>query len=517
MSRAIGNEPCPQCRKTGGDWDGNNLVIYDDGHKYCFACNYYENNSGKGIEYTLEDNKYTYEYLPWRGISKSTMEHYDVKTKVAADGKPVSLGFKYPNGRIKVRNKDVKEFFTVGLKEQEHGGNLFGSDKFALGGKYLTITEGELDALSVFQMFGSKYPSVSVGSSSFARKDCTEDYEYINSFEKIYLCFDNDEPGQKAAEQVARLFDFNKVYVVKLVKHKDANDYLTSGDQEEFIRTWWNAKRYIPENIISTFNEIDGIIDDDNEKPSIPYPFHKLQEATYGIRTGEVVLLKALEGIGKTEIIRSFEYHILKTTDSNIGIIHLEEDKARTIKGLVGYELEIPIHLPDRKIAKEDIKKVYRTLSRRDERVHIYTHFGSDDPDVILDTIRFMAGPCNCKYIFLDHITMVVTGLQGDDERRALDYISTRLAMMVKELDFCLFMISHVNDEGQTRGSRNISKVAHLVIDLYRDKMNEDEEIRNTTKLTIEKNRFAGRSGPGGDLIFDPLTYKLNEKIELPK
>ena len=123
-------------------------------------------------------------------------------------------------------------------------------------------------------------------------------------------------------------------------------------------------------------------------------------------------------------------------------------------------------------------------------------------------------GPCGCKRIFLDHITMVVSGLAGDDERRALDYISTRLAMMVEELDFTLFLISHVNDEGQTRGSRNIGKVADLRIDLHRDLMAENEIARNTTKLVVTKNRYAGRTGPTSNLYFDPDTYVLSEAEE---
>jgi hypothetical protein len=77
-------------------------------------------------------------------------------------------------------------------------------------------------------------------------------------------------------------------------------------------------------------------------------------------------------------------------------------------------------------------------------------------------------------------------------------------------------MISHVNDNGQTRGSRNISKIAHTVIDISRDKLAESEEIRNTTFLTVEKNRFGSKTGPGGKLFFDPVTFKINDVVELP-
>jgi twinkle protein len=489
--------------------------VFSDGHSFCFAGH---GIIEKGNQSFVETDGFTYQFVPWRGLTEDTMKFFDVKSKVRdSDGAPLALGFKWPNGRTQVRSRLEKAFIMQGEKTTETG-NLFGMDKFSGGGKALTITEGALDAMAVFQMQGSKYPAVSVSSASSAVSDCKRDYEYIDSFERIYLCFDNDEPGQKASAEVASLFDFNKVYVVKLSLN-DPNQYLTDpkGDPAKFIKEWWNAKRYVPEGIISSFSEIDDIIDNDGMKPSIPYPFERLQSMTYGIRSGEIVLLKALEGIGKTEIFRAFEYNILKNTDANVGIIHLEEGKARMIKGLVGYELKQPIHLPDRQIPKDEIKKAYRELVGRDDRVHYYTHFGSDDPNIILSTIRFLVAVCGCKYVFLDHITMVVTGLAGEDERKALDYISTRLAMMVEELDFTLFMISHVNDQGQTRGSRNITKVADLVIDLWRDKVADDEEERNTTLMTVEKNRFAGRSGSAGKLLFDPETYTLGEALELPK
>jgi KaiC/GvpD/RAD55 family RecA-like ATPase len=105
----------------------------------------------------------------------------------------------------------------------------------------------------------------------------------------------------------------------------------------------------------------------------------------------------------------------------------------------------------------------------------------------------------------------LVTGFEGDDERKKLDYLSTRLAMLTRELDFTLFMVSHVNDDGKTRGSRNISKVADLIISLDRNIEAESFEERNKTRLTIRGNRYAGLSGPAGCLVFDPKSFTLSE------
>jgi hypothetical protein len=106
---------------------------------------------------------------------------------------------------------------------------------------------------------------------------------------------------------------------------------------------------------------------------------------------------------------------------------------------------------------------------------------------------------------------MLVTGFEGEDERKKLDFLSTKLAMMTRELDFTLFIVSHVNDDGKTRGSRNISKIADLIVSLDRDIESASFEERNKTYLTVRGNRYAGLSGPAGVLTFDPSSFTLSE------
>ena len=517
--------PCP-CGKSSDAY-----TIFDDGHGYCYSGNckspYFavgdtDNVEGEAPITTtvpiIEDSgRYTYEYLPLRGISREVMQAFGCITKVNEAGVPTEVGFPYGNDAWKIRRLDKKAFYSKG--DMSHA-TLFGKTRYSAGSaRSITITEGELDALSVAEILGAGYPVVSVRSSSSAAADCIAERNYLNSFEKIYLCLDNDEAGAKATREVAQLFDFNKVYHVKMSRFKDANEYLTNGEGKTFKNIWWNSRRFLPEEVISSQAEFDSIIENARMKEGTPWPFGQLQSMTYGIRTGETVLLTAMEGIGKTEIVRAVEYHLLKTTEDNIGIIHLEESKARLLQGLAGYELKTPVHLPESSVSDEEVKRAIATITKRDDRLHLYSHFGSSDPDVILDVIRFLVASCRCKYIVLDHITMVVSGLSDEDERKVLDYISTRLAMMVEELDFALIFISHVNDEGRTRGSRNISKIADLWVHLDRDQHAATERERNTTHLTVRKNRFAGRTGPAGQLAFDLSTFTIADAatvIDLP-
>lgn len=516
-SRVLHRTQCPLCVKEHRDTARDNLAVYDDGHEYCYG--------GHGLikgdpkDFILTD--FTYEYLPWRGVDRDTMEIYDVKTKIDAEGKPVSLGFKYPNGVYKVRHLEPdangrKRFEWVPKGQAEPG--LFGRDRFSSGTfKYVTITEGEVDALSLYSVLHA--PVVSVQSSSSAARDCSspDDRAWLNTFERIYLAFDDDEQGRQAVREVARLFDPNKLYYVRFDgkrTRKDANEYLQRGEGEDLKRIWWSSKPYVPFNIINSFSEFRDVLQRP-KKLGVPYPWPTLNAVTYGIRTGETVLLTAQEKVGKTELMHFIEHQLLEHTDENVGAFFLEEPAQRHLQALAAISLRSPVHMPEDGTSTDDAAAAIEKLVKADGRLHLYTHFGSDDPMVFLDTVRFLATVRKCRYILVDHISMVASGVSGSsDERKLLDYLSTRLEMMVKELDIALIMVSHVNDFGQTRGSRWLTKVCDLQINATRDMMADDPVERNTIYLSVPISRFPGITGPAGALIFDRSTYRFTERGE---
>ena len=498
-----GKLPCPKCPSSDAYHE------YSDGHGYCYSCGFVSNSSSNIDSHVNEEC--TGEFFPWRGISKQTMEFWDTWTKIDASGKPIELWYPYPNEAFKVRKLDKKEFYSVGPMAGKPG--LFGKERFPAGcAKSITIVEGEGDALAFTEVFGRTYPVVSPkNGASGSRRDCTAERAYLNSFDRIYLCLDSDGPGQKASSEIAQLFDFNKVYHVKLEGYKDALEFLETGNAEQFKRIWWNSRRFLPEGVTSSFRDIDSIIDSSENEKGTPWPFKTLNHKTGGIKPGRSYLVSGLEGIGKTEFCHAVEYHLMHTTDKNIGIIHIEEPIDENIKRKVGYHLHQPVHFEDAVVSKGEIKAAYRELAKRDDRIHYYNHFGSDDPDSILDTIRFLVAACSCEYIFLDNVTIIVTGRTTEDERRDLDYLSTRLEMMVKELKFSLVMISHENDFEQTRGSRNISKACDVWINLKRDTKNESDFVRNIIDVTMFKGRGCRGTGPAGRLVLNPETHTLSE------
>lgn len=496
--------PCP-CGKSSDAYS-----VRKDNSGHCFSCgkNF---KPEEGAE--IESSDFQYEHYPHRGLNQKTVNFYDIVTKFK-DGDPYEIRFPYGSDASKIKgfHPESSKSLPVKCLGNFKDARLFGQDKFDPGSKpFVVVTEGEHDAPSVWQLLNGAGACVSLKSGAQSvRNDFIKNYDWLNSFEKIYLCFDNDGPGKEALSASQGIFDFRKVYRVELTKHKDANEYLQNGLYEEFEKTFYSSKRFVPDNIISSFHDVSAALDKSAEDVLAEYPFPELQEKLYGMHAGEIVVVKAPEGVGKTEFFRALEHHVLKTTEHPIGIIHLEEDNATTIKAIAGYELEVPAVLPDCGLSKQDILGAYRKAVRDDEgRVHIHASFDVEDEAAFKGNVRFLAA-VGVRVVYIDHISWLGTGLAEDDERKKLDRISQSLKLLAKELRLCIVEISHVNDDGKTRGSRNISKVANTVIALDRDLLSGS----NLMRFTVEKARLGGRTGPAGFAVFDRDKGKLLPYIQ---
>lgn len=509
------HQPCP-CGSSSDAYS-----IREDESGYCFSCNKTFRSQERILEDTPElvkppeehpllSGNVEYKVHALRGLTEQTLRKYGISTKFV-DGKPTSVSFPYSKEFSKVRKLDEKVFFYVGKPNP----GLFGKDAFPDVADNIVITEGEFDAPSVFQALG--WHAVSVRSSSSARKDVTQDFEWINRYKNIYLCFDNDTPGNEAVKSVAPLFDFRKLFVVDLNKYKDSNDYLQANDIDSLRTAFRKARKFVPEGVTSSFEDISSILDGKSRTPICGLPFHDLDKLLQGVALGESILFSGLEGIGKTEVLRAIEHKLLKDTDYNIGIVHLEESQKATVNRLLSYEMEAPLYKSDTIIEKDKKLDAYRKLVRRDNRVFYYSFFGEHDPDTLLGIFRYLVAVCGCKVVLFDHINLVVSSMdQGSDERRALDYLCTKISALVTELEFSFIYVCHANDDGKTRGSRNISQTAHVHVRLERQIESADPVERNRLYFSVHKNRPTALSGPAGFCWYDTDIGVLRDPVINP-
>ncbi len=516
--------PCNNCGSSDG------LSINDDGWTHCFVCE--ERKPPEG-EYSptyedvvleakqLDTVHEIYLTIIERGISSDTAKAY----KCAKDGQMYHFNYTDSQGNIiayKTRTAD-KNFRTNG---DWKNAVLYGQNLFSKGGKYVTIVEGEFDAMAAYQMLGSKYPVISIrNGASSAVKDIRQHYEWIDSFENVVLCFDGDEAGQKAASQVAELLGSKAKVFRHLDGMKDASDYLQTKRNKEFVDKWWASEQHVPDGIVAGNTLYDEVM-----RPVAPadvdYPFVGLTKLTYGIRKGELVTITAGSGLGKSQFVREIVWHILNKTDEGIGLMFLEESVRKTALSIMSLAANKPLHLPDADATDEEKTDAYNQTLGTD-RVYLFDHFGSTSVDNIVNRVRYLAKGLGCSYIFLDHISIVVSAQASGDERKAIDEIMTRLRMLVQETGVSLIVVSHLkrpeskgHEEGaatslaQLRGSGAIAQLSDMVIGLERNGQAEDETERNTTKVRVLKNRFCGITGPACNLLYSRYTGRMSEVNE---
>ena len=527
QSKWISRGKCP----CGNSSNGYN--IHADGHAFCFSCQKRFNNVGEAkMEAKVVDiqNKVSstgdYGGLGDRRITEQTARKY--RTKIKTNGSIISHHYyEYYNTEgshvaTKVRQVEGKRIWSQGDMTDAL---LFGQNLFKSGGKYITITEGEIDAMSTYEMLGSKWAVVSIKNGvQSAVQNCKQHLEYLNTFENVVVCFDNDKPGIEASQKVAQLFEPNKCKIVRL-EHKDPNEYQKMGKAKDFIQNWWSAEAYTPAGIMN-LSKLGESLYDEKDCETIPYPWSAMNEKTYGMRTGELVTFTSGAGMGKSSIMRELMHHILRNSGDNIGILALEESTKNTAFNIMSVEANERLYIKEirNKFSREQLNK-WQEDTIGSGRFFAFDHFGSIGNDEILSRIRYMAKSLDCKWIFLDHLSILVSGQDDGDERKSIDVLMTKLRSLVEETGVGLLLVSHLrrpsgdlgHENGKEvtlshlRGSASIAHLSDSVIALERNQQAEDDVIACTTTIRILKNRYTGETGVCSYLHYDKNSGRMSQ------
>ena len=527
QSKWISRGRCPSCNSSNG------YNIHADGHAFCFSCNKRFNNVGeakmetKVVEIQSKvPNNGEYGSISDRRISEDTARKY--RTKIKTNGSVISHHYyEYYNAEsshiaTKIRQVEGKKIWSQG---DIGDALLFGQNLFKSGGKYITITEGEIDAMSVYEMLGSKWAVVSIKNGvQSAVQNCKQHLEYLNSFENVVVCFDNDKPGVEASQKVAQLFEPNKCKIVRL-DHKDPNEYQKMGKAKDFVRDWWSAESYTPAGILNLAKLGDSLYDEEYCE-TIPYPWSAMNEKTYGMRTGELVTFTSGAGMGKSSIMRELMHHILRNSNDNIGILALEESTKNTAFNIMSVEANERLYIKEirNQFSREQLNK-WQKDTIGSGRFFAFDHFGSISNDEILSRVRYMAKSLDCKWIFLDHLSILVSGQDEGDERKSIDVLMTKLRSLVEETGVGLLLVSHLrrptgdlgHENGKEvtlshlRGSASIAHLSDSVIALERNQQADDDVIACTTTIRILKNRYTGETGVSCYLHYDKKSGRMSQ------
>ncbi len=528
--KVISNQPCP-CGKS------NSYAVYEDGSGYCFyvGCNHYTPPKIKEIKVTVISKEGSYKALPNRGLKVEELKFFGI-TVFSKKGIITHHRYPYYNKKtdsiaaVKIRDCSAKEKRNKGVKGirsffwQGDNNNigLFGQNLFNKGGKFLTITEGELDAVATFTLLGSKYPVVSlVNGAGGALRDAQEHYEYINSFDTIVLCLDADEQGNKASKQIAKLLP-GKVKIMRMRHGKDACEYLGNGLLKEFTNEWWRSDLYTPDGIIMGAQIAELALQRPAKGTELVWP--RVSRLTKGIRKHELWSFIAGTGSGKTTLLHEIAYHMMVENDKRCGLLLLEEPPSITAQKFYGKDVDKRLELDDFDIDRGDIIKTAPNKDKLEKNLVIFDHSGVSDFESIMEKINYFVNGLNCEYIFLDHITALAEGKESDVNNRC-HYMFEEFNRLLMNKPLSMFIVSHTRklsgkpaEEGgrvtldDAYGSGAIKQRSNFVFALEGNQQAEDVDERNTRYLRCLKDRNTGMAtGHVVPLRFISTTGRLIE------
>lgn len=518
-----------ECPVEGcGSSDG--FTWYED-HGFCYVCRTRVNEgpNGEASSPSRSSRKSKprdkslieldhYAALAKRGLSEETCRKFGYFLGRDKNGKLVQVApYRNEDGQVvgqKVRGAN-KSFRTTGEFKNVQ---LFGQHLWGSASKRIVVTEGEIDAMSAHQMLGS-WPVVSLpNGAQSAAKAIRDNLEFFDKFEKIILSFDMDKPGREAVDSVIPLFTPGKVLVMEMPL-KDASDMLMANKVKEFVNCFWEAVERTPAGIVSGEDLWDEV--SSNAEMGASLPWSGLTSMTYGQRGGELWTWCSGSGMGKSEFVSELAYHNLIEHKEKVGYMALEESLRRTGQRLMAKHLQVPIHLPDYSVGQAEMKEAFKATTGSG-RVFLYDHWGSQASDEILSKLRFMIVGKGCKTVVLDHLSIIVSGLDNNDERKTIDKLMTDLRSLVEETGVKMHLVSHLrrpmgkgHEEGgkvslaHLRGSHSIVQLSDFVVGLERNQ--QSKKNSNVTRLRLLKNRYSGETGVAAAVEYQKDTGMLIE------
>jgi twinkle protein len=434
---------------------------------------------------TPKEGNPVYEYLTEkRKLTPKTIKAYQIGDGGDAiifpsmrDDVPVMIK------RLLLKRKDGKKDIRPTSKDQEP--SLFGWQAIPDDARAVTITEGEIDAMSAYQ-FGFPALSVPFGGGKGAKHNWIEtEYDNLERFDTIYLCFDMDKEGRDAVHEVSERLGNHRCKVVTLPA-KDMNVCLQDGyDVSDIERCYKDAKTLDPSELkpATHFNEdvIKEFYPPEDWREGFSTPWQKVSEKLI-FRPAEVSVISGVNGHGKSEGVGHLTLEAISQGEKAC-IASLEFNPRKWLYRITrqasGVDLaSIPY-----------IKEIQKWFA---DKLWVFDVVGTAKSNRIINVFIYARRRYGITLFIIDNLSKLDIGLDNYDAQR--DFVD-RLTDFAKEHESHVILVAHnrkgaddskIGGKMDIKGTGAIGDLADTLLIWWRNRPKE-EKIRQAGE-TLSQN-----------------------------
>nr|DAP06605.1 MAG TPA: DNA directed DNA polymerase [Caudoviricetes sp.] len=466
-----------------------------------------------------------YAYLEKRGISRETVDKADITQDAEGnvvfnyfDENDVLCMCKYrPSRKIDKSKGDIK---TWCQKDADTTPLLFHMNKINPE-LPLVISEGEGDALSIIEGGWNNVVSVPFGAGNTAWIE--HNFDWLEQFDSIIICSDNDEAGVKMRKEViprlgswrTKYIDIPKTIINRKTGHevpiKDMNEVLYYAGKEAVLDLIEHAEDPGVPSIVNV-SEIQDV--DLDEMDGINTGIRELDAEIMRLFYGTLTVVSGLPASGKTSFLSQIACQSL---EQNKPVWMFSREMPSWMeKNWLNYIMAGGHHInalesdSGTKYYKIDPSVKAKINAYYDKQWFLYRDDWSNTLDDLLVSMEDSVRKYGVKLLILDNLMTINIGSnENNDMQKQTDCINKLIKFAMKYL-VAVVLVAHPRklqsgaDIGiqDISGSANITNLAHRTIGLRR--IDKDKEKSNhDVVLTLIKDRMRGRSGKKINLYYD--------------
>lgn len=411
-------------------------------------------------------------WLESRLLTQRTIDAYKV---VAKGSNTVVFPFLRDGELIHIKYRDIHDKSKMWTSADTEK-CLFGWHAIPAGARTVVLTEGELDAMTMYQ-YGYPAMSVPFGGGKAGKQEWIEnEFENLERFDTIYVCMDADREGDLAMAEIVDRLGRHRCKVVEL-PFKDANDCLREGLARDAIDAAMRAAKTIDPRELRNASEYTGAVIDRFYPPTAEargfmLPWLDAQRFVCG--WGETTIIAGYNGHGKTTVIGHIVAEVINQS-IQVCVASLEFRPGKWMAALVRQVLAAA--LPDRPYINKAMAWLEPYLWAFDVSGK---GMGTAKVERLLEVFAYARARYGCRVFVIDNLAKL--GLDEDDynaQKRAMVAI-TEFAV---EHDVHVILAAHLrkaeNDQigGGKMGVRGSSTIVDLPDNVFEVRRNRKKEV----------------------------------------